>query len=160
IITSDPKSAYDWALSLGRPVVYKPLSGAWHADEGQARLIYTTPVAGPGELLDPAIGQTAHMFQEQIDKQCEARAIVVGSQVFTVRIDAHTEAARQDWRADYDGLSYALLTLPPEIERGLLDLHCRLGLVYGAVDLICDRSGRWVFLETNQSGEWGWLAAE
>lgn len=160
IITSDPKSAHDWALGLGRPVVYKPLSGAWHADEGQVRLIYTTPVTDPGELLDPAIGHTAHMFQEQIDKQCEARAIVVGSQVFAVRIDARTEAARQDWRADYDGLSYAPLKLPPDIELGLLDLHSRFGLAYGAADLICDRSGQWVFLETNQSGEWGWLAAE
>ena len=29
-----------------------------------------------------------------------------------------------------------------------------------AVDLICDRAGQWIFLETNQAGEWGWLAAE
>ena len=36
----------------------------------------------------------------------------------------------------------------------------RLGLVYGAADLICDEAGNWVFLETNQSGEWGWLTAE
>jgi ATP-grasp ribosomal peptide maturase len=160
IITSDPVSAHDWALELGQPIVYKPLSGAWHADEGQIRLIYTTPVTDPGELLDPAIGQTAHMFQEQIAKQCEARALIVGSQVFAVQINAHSQAARQDWRSDYDNLSYEPLTLPHEVELGLLNLHSRLGLVYGAVDLICDQSGRWIFLETNQSGEWGWLAAE
>jgi hypothetical protein len=26
--------------------------------------------------------------------------------------------------------------------------------------LICEASGRWVFLETNQNGEWGWLSDE
>ena len=40
----------------------------------------------------------------------------------------------------------------------LVALHRRLGLVYGAVDLICRPSGDWVFLELNQAGEWGWLA--
>jgi len=160
IITSDPKSAHDWALELGRPIIYKPLSGAWHADEGQVRLLYTSPVTDPGDLLDPALARTAHLFQEQIDKQFEARAIVVGSQVLAARIDTRTQAARQDWRADYDGLSYAPLQLPADIEAALVELHSRLGLVYGAADLVCDTSDQWIFLETNQAGEWGWLAAE
>jgi hypothetical protein len=78
IITSDPAAAYAWATDLGRPVIYKPLSGGWHADEGQARIIYTTPVTDLGTLLDPAISQTAHLFQEQIPKAFEARAVVAG----------------------------------------------------------------------------------
>jgi hypothetical protein len=43
----------------------------------------------------------------------------------------------------------------------LVSLHRRLGLFYGAADLIQnDESGQWTFLETNCAGEWGWLAAE
>lgn len=160
IITSDPAAAHAWAAELARPVVYKPLNGVWHADEDQARIIYTTPLSDIGELLDPAIAQTAHLFQEQIPKQHEARAIVVGERVFAVRIDASSQNARQDWRSDYDALTYAAIELPSATTGSLIALHQRLGLAYGAADLIYDASGEWVFLETNQAGEWGWLAAE
>ncbi len=160
IITSDPHTAYDWARQLTRPVIYKPLDGVWHADEGQVRVIYTSPVTDLDDLLDPALGKTAHLFQEQIRKAFEARVTIVGSQVFAVRIDAGSPAARTDWRSDYGALAYSLIELPTDVAAGLVDLHRRLGLVYGAADLICDEAGNWVFLETNQSGEWGWLAAE
>lgn len=160
IITSDPHAAHAWATELGRPIIYKPLGGIWHADEGQVRALYTTRVQDVAELLDPKLSLTAHLFQEAVPKRFEVRAIVVGARVFAARIDAGSDAARQDWRADYDALSYAEYQLPAEVCAALVDLHARLDLVYGAVDLICDTSGRWVFLETNPAGEWGWLARE
>jgi ATP-grasp ribosomal peptide maturase len=160
IITSDPNTAYDWARQLDRPIIYKPLDGVWHADEGQVRVIYTTPVHNLDELLDPALGKTAHLFQEQIAKAFEARATIVGTQIFAVRIDASSPAAREDWRSDYGALDYSLIELPQNVAAGLIELHQRLGLVYGAADLICDQAGNWIFLETNQAGEWGWLATE
>jgi hypothetical protein len=42
---------------------------------------------------------------------------------------------------------------------GLVHLHERLGLVYGACDLIRTPEDEWVFLETNTVGEFGWLEA-
>jgi hypothetical protein len=158
LITSDPDAAYRWARNLGKPVIYKPLSGVWHADESQVRVIYTTVVDDIETLRDPALGQTAHLFQEQVPKAFEARAVVVADQVFTVRIDASSDSARQDWRSDYDALTYTLIQLPAATATALVALLQRLGLVYGAVDLICRPSGDWVFLELNQAGEWGWLA--
>jgi ATP-grasp ribosomal peptide maturase len=160
LITSDPRTAYDWARQLGRSIIYKPLDGVWHADEGQVRVIYTSPVTDLEELLDPALGKTAHLFQEQVPKAFEARVTIVGTQVFAVRIDAGSPAARTDWRSDYGALAYSQIELPRAVAAGLVDLHQRLGLVYGAADLICDDAGNWIFLETNQAGEWGWLAAE
>lgn len=160
LITNEPERAYEWAKELGRPVIYKPLAGIWHADEGKVRIIYTSPVSVLDELRDPALERTAHMCQEQIDKDHEARAIIVGEQVFTVAIDAASEAARTDWRSDYDSLTYRTIELPDETAQRLVALHRRLGLRFGAVDLIRDTSGRWIFLETNQSGECGWLVAK
>ncbi|GAA2112661.1 hypothetical protein [Streptomyces synnematoformans] len=46
------------------------------------------------------------------------------------------------------------------MNRSLVNLHARLGLIYGACDLIVTPTGEVVFLEVNQAGEWGWLAAE
>ncbi|UGY94492.1 ATP-grasp ribosomal peptide maturase [Streptomyces gobiensis] len=160
IITNEPERAHHWAKELARPIVYKPLAGIWHGDEGQIRVIYTSPVTDADELLDPALGRTAHLFQQQVDKEHEARAVVVGDRVFTVAIDAASEAARTDWRSDYDALSYRTIDLPDDVSVRLVELHKRLGLVFGAADLIRDTSGRWIFLETNQSGEWGWLASK
>lgn len=161
IITSDPVAARDWAAELGRPVIYKPMSGAWHADEGMVRVLHTTWVDDPASLLDPGIAQTAHLFQEAIwPKAFEVRAVVVGEQIFAVRIDAGSEQAQLDWRADYDSLAYSPLDLPVPVAEGLIRLHRALGLVYGAADLACDMSGRYWFFETNQAGEWGWLAEQ
>ncbi|MQA98282.1 MAG: ATP-grasp ribosomal peptide maturase [Streptosporangiales bacterium] len=160
LITSDPEAAHAWAVRLGGPVVYKPLSGVWHADEGEVKVIYTSPVDDPELLLDQRLALTAHLFQEQIAKEFEARLIVIGERVFAVRIDAGSDRSRADWRADYDALTYTVIEPPAEVTGKLVELHRRLGLVYGAVDMICEPSGRWVFLETNQGGEFGWLAEE
>lgn len=69
--------------------------------------------------------------------------------MFAVRLDAGSESARQDWRSDYDALTYAPMELPRDTAAALMALHQRLGLVYGAVDLIGTTSGEMVFLETN-----------
>ncbi|TMQ90994.1 hypothetical protein ETD83_32990 [Actinomadura soli] len=65
-----------------------------------------------------------------------------------------------DWRSDYDALSYAEFDLPEDTRHKLVELHRRLGLVVGAVDLIRDTEGRDVLLETNQVGERGWISEE
>ena len=160
LITSDPHSAHDWAKQLARPIIYKPLSGVWHADQGDLQVIYTSPIDDPAELLDPKLKLTAHLFQEQVLKSYECRAVVIRDQVFAVRIDAASDAARTDWRSDYDALTYTIIELPADVSAALVELHARLGLVYGAVDLIVDPSDRVVFLETNQGGEFGWIAEE
>lgn len=158
-ISNDPEAAHAWAKALGRPIAFKALSGVWHADQGQLGIIYTSPVK-VADLLDPALTRTAHLLQEFIDKRDEARAVVVGKQVFAVRIIAGSDRAAIDWRSDYDALEYEPLTLPDDTADSLVALHLRLGLAVGVADLCRDRDDRWWFLETNQNGEWGWLSDE
>lgn len=137
LVTSEPERAHHWAKQQDGPIIYKPLSGTWHADEGKVRVIYTNPVADLDELLDPALGHTAHLFQGQVPKDHEARAIVVGERVFAVAIDASTERGRNDWRSDYDALSYRAVELPEDVSARLVDLHKRLGLVVGDASAGC-----------------------
>lgn len=159
IITSDPRHAHQWAMSLRRPVIYKPLSGTWHADESQVRFMFTTPVQ-PADLLDASFSWTAQLLQPQIRRQTEARAMVVADTVLTVRID-NNEPGEIDWRASYGHHDYEPIALPEDVTARLIALHQRLGLVYGAADLILDAdTGQWTFLETNCNGEWAWLADE
>ncbi len=158
-IGNDPVKAHAWAKALGRRVPFKPLSGVWHADQGQLGIIYTSPV-DISELLDPAFGRTAQLLQAFIDKRDEARAMVIGKRVFAVRIIAGSDRAAIDWRSDYDALEYEPLDLPEETATRLIELHRRLGLSVGVADLCRDTDGTWWFLETNQNGEWGWLSEE
>jgi glutathione synthase/RimK-type ligase-like ATP-grasp enzyme len=160
LITNEPDRAHEWARALGRPVIYKPLSGVWHADEGQVRVLYTAVVEDTEELLDPSFSFTAHLLQARIMAAREARAVIVGDEVFAVAIDSATEG-EVDWRATYGSHRYERIELPEIVNARLVELHRRLGLVYGAADLILDAdTERWTLLETNCAGEWGWLAEE
>jgi hypothetical protein len=98
IITSSPQHAYDWATSLGRPVVYKPLDGIWHADDGQVRVVYTTVPDDPRTLPDPASGRTAQLIQQQIPRRTGARAVAVGETVLAL-LPADRPAARGEHAA-------------------------------------------------------------
>ncbi|WP_236700485.1 ATP-grasp ribosomal peptide maturase [Allosalinactinospora lopnorensis] len=160
VITNDPEYAYAWASDLGRPFVYKPLSGVWHPEAGEIRILYTARLTDPAVVRDPALTRTAHMFQEWVDKRHEARSVVVGDQVYTVAIHARSNEGLVDWRADYDSHTYEPIELPADVRDGLVRLHRNLGLVYGACDLVATPDGGWVFLETNANGEWEWLEGE
>jgi glutathione synthase/RimK-type ligase-like ATP-grasp enzyme len=97
--------------------------------------------------------------QLTVNKTHEARVVVVGERMFTILIRAGSEASRVDWRADYLALSYEWVDTPPEIEKGLRGYLAEMGLVYAAVDFAIDADGRWVFLESNSSGQYFWLEA-
>lgn len=157
LITNDPVRARAWA-GEHEQVVFKPMSGGWVPEDGQIKMLYTTVIDDPDTLMDPALELTAHLFQAWVPKAYEARAVVVGDQVFTTAIHAGSDAAFIDWRTDYDSLRYEPATPPENVRAGLVELHRRLGLVFGACDLVITPDGDWVFLEVNQSGEWGWLA--
>jgi glutathione synthase/RimK-type ligase-like ATP-grasp enzyme len=158
IITNDPARAHAWAVAHGYPVIYKPLSGVWHPEDGAIKIVYTSRVDDLATLAEGGIEHTAHLFQQWIEKAYEARAVVVGGQVYTTAIHTESEAGRVDWRADYDSHRYQTVEPPPAVREALVRLHRRLGLTFGAVDLAITPDGEWVFFETNPAGQWAWLA--
>ena len=65
-----------------------------------------------------------------------------------------------DWRTTpKEELEYIDFKLPEMIERACKTLVRKLGLVFGAIDLLETDDG-FVFLEINPTGEWGWLTNE
>ena len=60
-------------------------------------------------------------------------------------------------RAAHEECRWEMVQLPIEVASGLHVLMSELGLVFGAVDLICTPSGEYVFLELNPCGEFFWL---
>lgn len=99
------------------------------------------------------------VFQPYVEKQVELRVTVVGNLVFPVEMHSQvTNHTRYDWRrGDHHHLQYAIHDLPPVVAQRSIELVRRLGLRFGAIDLILTPDGRYIFLEVNPNGAWLWM---
>jgi hypothetical protein len=75
--------------------------------------------------------------------------------MFPVRLRSVQGTAFVDWRAYtyLPEMAADACELPEACQRQLRELMSRLGLVFGCVDLVVDRSGDIHFLEVNQGGQ-------
>ncbi|GAA4217260.1 ATP-grasp ribosomal peptide maturase [Actinocatenispora rupis] len=156
LVTSDPDAARRFVAELPR-VVYKAFSSTVRSDDGR-RFIYTSLVT-PADI-DDGVRHTAHLFQEWIDKEYEIRLTVVGDRFFAARLTGRSHAARIDWRADYDAIEYAVADVPADVRRAVTALLAGLDLRFAAMDFAVRPDGRWVFLDLNPNGQWGWIEHE
>lgn len=157
VITNNPDAVRRLAADSPAGLVRKSLGPNVVTEGGKLTVAYTHRLT-EADLTD-LVGAdvTATQAQQWVDKTHEARVIVVGERMFTILIHAGSQASRVDWRADYAALSYEWIETPPEIEKGLRAYLAELGLAYSAVDFAIDTDGRWVFLESNSSGQYFWL---
>ncbi|GAA0981264.1 MULTISPECIES: ATP-grasp ribosomal peptide maturase [Nocardiopsidaceae] len=156
LVTNTVEAAREFAATA-RTMVYKSMTGGPTPGEAleRAEALYTTIVTA--DELTPGVGHTAHLFQVWVDKAYEVRVTVAGEMVFAVRIDAASPTARIDWRADYRHLSYLPVEPPAEVSKAVRKLMRELHLTFGALDFVVTPDGRWVFLELNPNGQWGWI---
>ncbi|MPZ85241.1 MAG: ATP-grasp ribosomal peptide maturase [Actinophytocola sp.] len=157
LLTNDAHEARLFAKEVG-PIVYKPLSGIAYTHEHGRDFIYTQPVQ-LDQLDDAAIGATMCLFQQAVPKAFEVRVTVVDGRCFAARIDAHSDRARVDWRADYDALTYEPIKVPGDVRAKTAALMRALRLRFGALDFIVTPSGEWTWLEINPNGQWAWIDA-
>lgn len=154
VITNDPAGAKGFAA--GHPTIYKPLHAANYDVDGKPAGIWAVSVA-PGEI-DNRVSVCAHLFQAQVPKASDVRAVVIGDQVLCARITA--PAGVLDWRAEYRHLKYEPIKCPDEIRRALLRFLAGFGLRFGAFDFALTAEDEWWFLECNPNGQWAWLEHE
>jgi glutathione synthase/RimK-type ligase-like ATP-grasp enzyme len=144
-------------------IVAKPLrSGLIKDREGVQRVAFTTRL---DELVtsedQAAVEAVPFMVQREIRKRCDVRVTVIGERVFAAEIDSQAYAGTAvDWRRGAaSDLKHASHELPSTVAGACLRLVDRLGLRFGAVDLIQDRVGEYWFLEINPNGQWAWIEA-
>jgi hypothetical protein len=102
------------------------------------------------------------ILQAYVPKRLELRITVVGQQAFAAEIHSqHTHHTRHDWRRyDPGSTPHFPHALPPDVEERCVHLVQRLELCYGAIDMILTPEGRYVFIEINPSGQYGWIEQE
>ncbi|WP_033290915.1 ATP-grasp ribosomal peptide maturase [Amycolatopsis jejuensis] len=126
---------------------------------GQLKVAYTRRLGATDLAALDGVATTATQLQGWVDKTHEARVIVIGERMFTITITADSPSAHVDWRSDFAALRYRLVDTPREVENGLRRYLDNLDLAYAAVDFAIDQDG-FCFLESNSSGQYGWLEAQ
>jgi hypothetical protein len=134
--------------------------GLTELGDGSDRIArFTVPVRAVDLLHASSVRSCPVIIQAYVPKAVELRVTVVGDQVFAAAIHSQrTRHTRHDWRR-YDPSHTPLepYDLPPEVALRCRMLVRRLGLHYGAFDLIVTPDQRHVFVEVNPSGQYLWV---
>ncbi len=141
------------------PLIAKPIhSGLVEAEDG-SRVIYTNPVGNEDLSSETDIELAPCLFQEHIQKEVELRVTIIGGSIFAAKINSQEfDDAKNDWRRAHPGtLTFRSTRLPLDIARRCQQLTYRLDLTFAAIDMIRTPEGKYVFLELNPNGQWGWL---
>ncbi len=158
VITNEKESVQ--RLFSAGDVVAKPLKQALlEEQDGPGRVIYTSVVQSYFEIDDKALKLAPVIFQRKLSKQFDLRVTVVEDRVFSVAIKSQEfEQTKTDWRhGAVTNLKHMIYELPDTVAGQCKDMVKRLGLRYGAIDLVLDKSGRFWFLECNPNGQWAWI---
>lgn len=158
LVTNDPNAIRNAFQSFG-PMVAKAARSGYAVVDGLERSIYTSRLLAEHlEYVDEARLSPA-IYQELIPKRYDVRATVVGTKVFAVAIHSQSDpAAEVDWRHTVNpDLPHTPIELPSSVQARVLELMSKLGLSYGAVDLVQRPDGEFVFLEVNPNGQWLWI---
>ncbi|KYF51059.1 MvdD family ATP-grasp ribosomal peptide maturase, partial [Sorangium cellulosum] len=160
LTTNDAEAARAFAASCPGGVIAKMLSSFAVYRDGEEHVVFTNALAAEDLADMRGLSLCPMTFQEKIPKARELRVTVVGERVFSASVDSQAApGAEVDWRRQGIELidTWRKDALPPEVETGVLRLMDRLGLNYGALDILRTPDGRHIFLEVNPSGEFFWL---
>lgn len=150
LITNDPDEARGF-IATHPGVIHKTLRATSYQRDGVPVVSWAEPVTA--DEIDDRIQVIPHLFQVRVDKAYDIRVLIVGYEVFAVRINSDL----LDWRRDYAALTYSVISLPARLEKALLAFLDSFGLASGSFDLAVDRDGTHWLLELNPNGQWGWL---
>jgi glutathione synthase/RimK-type ligase-like ATP-grasp enzyme len=153
VVTNRVQSVVDMFGS--RPVVVKTIGGAGIERDGTRQNLYAQ-LHSLSAKDAAAVHAAPCIFQESAKPGTDVRVTVTGDRVFAT--DIVVAEAFTDWRsAPPSDVRYKAIDLPGETAGHCLRL-CRIaGLSYAAFDFVRQPTGRYVFLEVNPSGQWGWL---
>jgi glutathione synthase/RimK-type ligase-like ATP-grasp enzyme len=155
VVTNSREDARQFLRAHPQGVVIKALHAPLIENPELPQFIFTRRL--DMELLDSADETESAPFilQEEIRPKRDIRVTVVDDVAFGAVVAEQTESV--DWRVAKPRPRFVPYDLPQEVSSRCTALVRALGLRFGALDLLIDSSGEWIFLEINPNGEWGWL---
>jgi len=164
MFTSDEQAVRDFYHRHNEQVIMKLHGGLQRNMHGRgaffpATFLQETDLAGLQSLI-----YCPMIFQQAINKAYELRVVYIAGLFFTGRIDTAVVAsqyedgsATTDWRTHTGASQWQSYELPNALKEKLQALMQSLQLSFGAIDIIRQPDGEYVFLEVNPQGEWGML---
>lgn len=154
IITNSLKEARAFMHEKQKKYITKLLRPtSWSMDGGE-NFFYTTFIK-KSDLTAAHLALHPVQVQEFVPKQYELRVAYVAGRCFSGKITVGEYEA--DWRIPGRAGQWAPYELPVRTVKKLQKLMKKLGLQFGAIDLIRGTDGEYYFLEVNPVGEWGML---
>lgn len=139
-------------------VVIKSVDTLLIRDGDDCLFPYTT-VSQSSLISDHNLASAPVLAQTYLRNKIDLRVTVVGERVFAVKILRNGCGIEGDWRRHpRESLQFVDAELDDATVNRCLALVQRLGLVFGAIDLIEDNDGIH-FIEINPTGEWAWLSS-
>ncbi|KAB7727017.1 MvdC family ATP-grasp ribosomal peptide maturase [Rudanella paleaurantiibacter] len=159
LFSNDPTQIRAFFERCRGEVVAKLYDTLTYGMSGSGPVFPTTPLSANDLTDDTALMACPMIFQERVQAQTELRVAYVDGQCFTGSIDTRGSlSSPTDWRYAADvSTGWKSYTLPDTVRAQLTALMRRLGLLFGAIDLMVQPDGTPVFLEVNPQGEWGML---
>jgi glutathione synthase/RimK-type ligase-like ATP-grasp enzyme len=159
LFTNNPADFLEFYREHNGNIVSKLPSSSFYKFTGATFNRYTQLVSKRDVAYARTIRLCPVIFQAYVPKRVELRITVVGREVFAAEIHSqHSNHTRHDWRR-YDRYQtpYFPHELPKEQQQLCVQLVERLGLCYGAIDMVLTPDGRYVFLEIHPNGQYLWI---
>lgn len=159
IVTNSYKQLSEFILDNDKNVIIKPIrQGRIQLSDG-LKTIFTNQVNQ--EIIEnlTKYDLTPCIFQNNVLKEYELRITVVANKVFSAKINSQeNENTQIDWRKEK--IPFTEYELPLDIQKKCVKLLKELNISFGAIDLIKDKNGKYIFLEINPNGQWAWIEME
>ena len=161
VITNSSDQLIEFCENHGGFLAVKSVcSSIFQEIDGVATGIYTNKVST--DYLKDHVGDIVLapiMAQEYVPKKLEFRITIVGRNIFACAIHSQdSERTKDDWRRyDFAKVKHESYDLPLEIKTALLKFMEVCQITFGAIDMILTPEGKYVFLEVNPNGQYGWI---
>lgn len=159
LITNNKEILKEFYYSNSKKIIIKPLSQSKLNCNGETEFIFTNDLKKEHIETLEKYELTPCIYQEKIEKNIELRVTVVGEKVFSSGVNSQLfENTRTDWRKGKQ--EFFKVEIPIDIEEKCKLIVKELGLQFGAIDIIKDTNGNYIFLEINPNGQWAWIENE
>lgn len=156
IITNNHNKLREFILKHHNNVIIKPIRQGRFIHREGFKTIFTNKIDIEKIKLLTDFDLTPSIFQEYVSKEYEVRVTVVENKVFSAKVNSQLKnETKIDWRKEK--IPFEKYDLPKSIGDKCIELTKHLNLSFGAIDLIKNKKGDYIFLEINPNGQWVWL---
>ncbi len=145
-------------LNLEDKLCIKPLEGIHLKEDNKTFAHYSEILLDKSEESLDTLKECPAIIQKYVNKIYELRITVIGECIFPCKIESQkSTVGKIDWRHhDWENTPHFETDIPESLKYKILKLMKKLGIIYGAIDMIYDGE-EYYFLEVNSMGQWLWI---